>query len=389
VSNLWQTTLHFWLVFGSGYALAAGCIDPFLVKLRSSDPVVVAEAAKKLRPFGVAAVPALADLIETVKKPDQLRGTSRRQRIVARIEAIKTLAVLGPYAQKALPTLMAVILQSREREEDPLSDLQGRAANRAIAQVGVPAINYLIDQTRHADRNRRLVAIPLLGDIAEINPDPRIASALASLLSVDDPLITETSAMLLHNLGPAAQAEMPRLITILKNAPLILDDRTGSDREARLETLVLIAKAAMAIQPSFALVEPIRSLIQICNDDRDKVSALLIELHFIDPSLVSDAERLAMRNEDLEKTVTRHLEEFRTQGRLSAWRPQQMVEGLAAASSAKRRWALDQLVDTEVPAEYLLSVIKLLRATGIEEILADIRSIPGCVRLLKESAEES
>jgi len=183
---------------------AVSSIDKLTGQLASKDLPTRREAAFQLLHLGAAAKPALPALLKALDDDDKQIWSY----------AIQAIAVIGPDAQEAIPTLIERMDSrkgGRGRQRDARQGIMRTAY--ALSRIGAPAIQPLTEALGQTDLTLRLGATRALGGIGPAAHDA-IPALIKNLGDSQDPLRDE-SAQALALMGPEAGSA---LVAALKDS---------------------------------------------------------------------------------------------------------------------------------------------------------------------------
>jgi HEAT repeat protein len=173
----------------------------------------VVRALARIGPAAKDAVPAILAVIDSAEKTtpavkQPFYDWKKEQRLSTRVEAISTLADLGPATPEALRTLQSQLASDLER-------VRGAAA-RSLARLAGDSPAVLDQVVKLLDDDSAQVRAQAALAIGNMALDRRsVVPRLAALLSDDNPSVRAATAMALKMIGPDAKAALPALRTVL------------------------------------------------------------------------------------------------------------------------------------------------------------------------------
>jgi HEAT repeat protein len=163
----------------------------------------------------VALVPGSARADEAEDKlAAQLASVARdfRQPLAARVAAVRALGKLGPRAAGAVPDLVGIVDRLRGDELEPLQE----ATIETLGLIGSAARSALPALARAAARSTDIdLARKKAVDLILNAPDSANVDALSAQLASRDASLRVRAAKALADLGPAARAAAPALVSAL------------------------------------------------------------------------------------------------------------------------------------------------------------------------------
>jgi HEAT repeat protein len=219
---------------------------PALIKALDSDAEAVrGTAAMALGKIGPKAVPALIKALDS----------SRRE---VRDVAARALGDIGPAAESAIPSLVRIQKEDRERDGDTRGGHTISGALVALGKIGERGLEPFITDLRHKDPQVREHAAKSLGTIMRVVPDERrqLSNAQKSIgplinaLQDDDVRVRSAAAMAMHGVLPAVKD--PQILGRAAEALVrAMKDRAVAPSGAG----ALLGAAGRGLEPILAIIE--------------------------------------------------------------------------------------------------------------------------------------
>ncbi|MBC8243827.1 MAG: HEAT repeat domain-containing protein [Verrucomicrobia bacterium] len=179
------------LIFGM-LLVPGATVEELISELRQGDKVARREAARSLAQLGPKAKPAVPALVKALDDDQEQ----------VFFWAATALANLGPDAQEAAPELIKRLRRSNRRYRD---QVRLRVVT-ALTRIGPAAVPQLIDALDDESESIRSGAARVLGNIG---PDAREAAPrLSAQLADEEGYIGETAGAALGKIGPAAHPQI-------------------------------------------------------------------------------------------------------------------------------------------------------------------------------------
>ena len=197
-------------------------VETWALQLRMSDPKARDEAVAALKAMGPTAVPGLVRLLQArdsllrkqawaavswLPAPFQnvvVTKVAPPNATAVRIAAARSLAIIGPDAQAAVPALAWSL-------QNDVAQVRWMAAS-ALGRIGPPAWAHLTSALAAADPNLRYAAVAALGDTT-VDPKLVVPKLLKALQDTDSGVVAAAAG----SLGKLGAGALPVVMEVMTN----------------------------------------------------------------------------------------------------------------------------------------------------------------------------